>query len=160
MTKEVHTCRSDTNLAMAAMQMWEGDFGALPVVEDGGKVVGMITDRDICMGVASRDEAPSKIRVGEIMSGEVYSCSADADIREALKTMQQRRVRRLPVTKEGEIAGLLSLNDLALKARSSKLADLTAQDVEDTLREICAHPTFALGRPFKDFGRKLTEAVA
>jgi len=159
MTKGVHTCRADTNLAMAAMQMWEGDFGALPVVDDGGKVVGMITDRDICMGTASKNEAPGKIRVGEIMSGEVYSCSADDDIREALKTMQQRRVRRLPVTDDGKIAGLLSLNDLALKARSSAHADLSAQDVEDTLKEICAHPTFALGRPFKDFGRKAAAAV-
>ena len=154
MTKDVHTCQADTNLAMVAMQMWEGDFGALPVVEDGGEVVGMITDRDICMGTASKNLAPSEIRVKEIMSGEVYCCSADYYIWEALKTMQQRRVRRLPVTEDGKIAGLLSLNDLALKARSGRHADLSAQDVENTLKEICAHPTFALGGPLKTSGAR------
>ena len=160
MTGEVHTCLPDTDLGLAAMQMWEGDFGVLPVVADGGKVVGMITDRDICMAAASRNQAPGAIRVEEVMTGQVYSCSANDDIHDALKTMEQRRVRRLPVLEHGKIVGLLSLNDLALKARSSKLADFTAQDVEETLKAICSHRTYALGRPFKDFARKMETAVA
>ncbi len=160
MTRDVHTCLPDTDLGLAAMQMWEGDFGVLPVVADGGEVVGMITDRDICMAAASRNQAPGAIRVEEVMTGQVYSCSVDDDIHNALKVMEQRRVRRLPVLEDGKIVGLLSLNDLALKARSSKLADLTAQDVEEALKAICAHPTYALGRPFKDFARKVETAVA
>jgi CBS domain-containing protein len=159
MTREVHTCLPDTDLGLAAMQMWEGDFGVLPVVADGGEVVGMITDRDICMAAASRNKAPGEIRVEEVMTGQVYSCSVDDNIHDALKVMEQRRVRRLPVLEHGRIVGLLSLNDLALKARSSKLADLTAQDVEETLKAICSHRTYALGRPFKDFARKVA-AVA
>jgi CBS domain-containing protein len=149
MTREVHTCRPETDLGMAALQMWEGDFGVLPVVTEEGEVVGMITDRDICMATASKNEAPSAIRVEEIMTGLVYSCSAVAEIREALKIMQQRRVRRLPVIANGKLVGLLSLNDLALKARSSATSELSVPDVEETLKEVCAHPTFALGRPFK-----------
>ena len=160
MTREVHTSRPDSDLGMAAMQMWEGDFGVLPVVANGGEVVGMITDRDICMATASKNKAPGAIRVEEVMTGEVYGCSPEAEIQEALKTMQQRRVRRLPVMANGRIVGLLSLNDLALKARGGATADLSAQDVEETLKEVCAHPTFALGRPFKQFAAGVAAATA
>ncbi|MGB8473784.1 MAG: CBS domain-containing protein [Candidatus Acidiferrum sp.] len=149
MMREVHTCLPDTDLGLAAMQMDEGDFGVLPVVADGTRVVGMITDRDICMAAASRNLAPSEIQVEEVMSREVYSCSPDGDIHRALETMQKRRVRRLPVIEKGRIVGLLSLNDIVRKARSEASADLSAQDVEETLKEICFHSTSALGRPFK-----------
>ena len=67
MTRDVHTCRPDTDLAMAAMQMWDGDFGMLPVL-DGRKVVGIITDRDICMAAALRRRDPGMIRVDEVMT--------------------------------------------------------------------------------------------
>ena len=57
MTTDVKSCSSDTNLAAAASRMWEGDCGALPVVDDDGKFIGMIADRDICMAVATRPPA-------------------------------------------------------------------------------------------------------
>jgi CBS domain-containing protein len=142
MISDVHTCRPETNLAMAAMQMWDGDFGVLPVLEDGGKVVGIITDRDICMAAATKHKDPAKIRVEEVITGEVYGCSPDTDIHEALKIMQQRQVRRLPVidAENGKLAGILSMNDVALKAQRDGKAELSAQDVEQTLKAICAHP--------------------
>ena len=149
MTREVHTCRPETNLGMAALQMWDGDLGVLPVLANGGTVVGMITDRDICMATATKHRDPTTIRVEEVITGEVYGCSPDTDIGEALKVMKQRQVRRLPIINadDGKLAGILSLNDVALKTDGR--ADLTAQDVEDTLKAICKHPVFTLGAPFK-----------
>jgi CBS domain-containing protein len=151
MTRDVHTCRPETNLTMAALQMWDGDFGVLPVVADGGKVVGMITDRDICMAAATKHRDPGTIRVEEVTTGEVYGCSPDTEIHEALKIMQQRKVRRLPVINadDGKLAGILSLNDIALKAQADARRELTAQDVENTLKAICAHPVFTLATPVK-----------
>src|ERR1039458_2724761 len=73
MTRDVHTCRPDTNLSMAAMQMWDGDFGVLPV-ENGGRIVGMITDRDICMAAATKHLDPASIQVEEVITGQVHSC--------------------------------------------------------------------------------------
>jgi CBS domain-containing protein len=145
MTSDVHTCQPETNLAMAAMQMWDGDFGVLPVVADGRKVVGMITDRDICMAAASKQRDPATIRVEEVVTGQVYGCSPDTDIHEALKIMQQRQVRRLPIINadDGKLAGILSLNDIALKAQSDGRAELSAQDVENTLKAICTQPEFS-----------------
>lgn len=156
MQKEVHSCRPDTDLAMAAMQMWDGDFGVLPVVANGGTVVGMITDRDICMAAATKRCDPGEIRVEEVATGQVYGCSPETEIHEALKIMQQRRVRRLPVmsAEEGKLVGILSLNDVALKAQEDAKADLSAQDVELTLKSICAHPEFSLAMPFATAGPK------
>ena len=151
MIRDVHTCRPETNLSMAAMQMWDGDFGVLPVLANGGTVVGMITDRDICMAAATKHRDPATIQVEEVMTGEVYGCSPDTEIHEALKIMQQRKVRRLPVMNadDGKLAGILSLNDVARKAQTDRNAELIAQDVEDTLKTICAHPVFTLAAPFK-----------
>ena len=98
--------------AMAAMQMWDGDFGVLPVL-DGKKIVGMITDRDICMAAAIKRRDPGTIGVDEVMTGQVFACSPDTDIQEALKIMRKNQVRRLPVIDaiDRRLAGMLSLND-------------------------------------------------
>jgi CBS domain-containing protein len=151
MTRDVHTCRPETNLSMAAMQMWNGDFGVLPVLANGGTVVGMITDRDICMAAATKHRDPATIPVEEVISGHVYGCSPDTEIHEALKIMQQRRVRRLPIINadDGKLAGILSLNDIALKAQVNGKAELSAQDVENTLKAVCTHPVLTLETPFK-----------
>ena len=115
----------------------------------GGKVVGMITDRDICMAAATKHRDPANIRVKEVMSGKVYGCSCDTDIHEALKIMQQKQVRRLPIIspEDGRLQGILSMNDLALKATTERKAELSAEDVESTMRAICAHRSGALAKP-------------
>jgi CBS domain-containing protein len=140
MTYDVQTCSPETNLSAAAMQMWRGDFGVLPVVAS-GKVVGIITDRDICMAGATKHRDPAKIRVKEVISGKVYGCSPDTDICEALKIMRKRQVRRLPIisAEDRSLCGILSLNDIALKAQDTKGAELSPEDVENTLKAICAH---------------------
>ena len=144
MTYNVQTCSPETNLSAVAMQMWRGDFGVLPVVAN-GKVVGIITDRDICIAAATKHRDPTNIRVKEVISGQVFGCSPDTDIREALKIMQQKQVRRLPIisAEDGSLCGILSLNDIALKAQDARQAELSAQDVENTLKAICTHRTAA-----------------
>ena len=121
--------------------MWKGGFGALPVVNPAGKVIGMITDRDICIAAATKNRDPGDIRVKEVMSGQVYGCSPDTDIHQAIKIMQEKRVRRLPIRNatDGKLVGILSMDDLARRAEGGFRAELSAQDVENTLRAICAH---------------------
>src|SRR6516225_10899919 len=139
----------ETNLADAAMRMWRGDCGILPVIADGKKVVGVITDRDICMAAATKHRDPTRIRVREVISGKVYGCSPDTEIHEALKIMQQKQVRRLPIIDplDGRLAGILSMNDVALKATTERTAELSAEDVENTLRAICLHPKTPPAKP-------------
>src|SRR6516165_2954831 len=149
MTYDVQTCRPETNLADAAMRMWRGDCGILPIIADGQKVVGVITDRDICVAAATKHRDPANIRVKEVMSGKVYGCSCDTDIHEALKIMQQKQVRRLPIisAEDGRLQGILSMNDLALKAKTERNAELSAEDIENTLRAICTHRPVAQTKP-------------
>jgi CBS domain-containing protein len=143
MTSNVQTCMPETSLATAAMMMWEKDCGVLPVVNVSDKVVGMITDRDICMGAATKQRDPSTIAVAEVISGNAYGCEPDDDVRQALKTMKEKRVRRLPVIDaDGKLHGILSLNDAVLGAKENgaKKQDLSYGDVMQTFKAICAHP--------------------
>jgi len=143
MTSPVQYCAPETTLAEAAMKMWDSDCGVLPVVTREGKVIGMITDRDICMAVTTKGRAASNISVWETASGKLYSCSPDDDIQDVLKAMAAQKVRRLPVVNDdGELRGIVCLNDLVLQAeeaRGRKGAVLSDEDVIKTLKAISAH---------------------
>lgn len=142
MTHQPKTCTPATNLAQAAHLMWDGDCGILPVMNDEGRVVGLITDRDICMAASTNLEHIGEIPVSRVITGEVFACRAEADIHEALKIMQEHRVRRLPVVNEaGQLEGMLSMNDVALEAKEGKegKAEITYADVVMTMKNICGH---------------------
>jgi CBS-domain-containing membrane protein len=145
MTKEVKTCAPETDLAAAARSMWMRNCGVLPVVLEGKGVVGMITDRDICIAAGCRRRDPATILVSEIMNRQVHSCSPEADIREALQIMQEKRLRRLPVIDSaGNLCGILSMDDVLLKAQpDARAPEPETQNIYATLKSICAHHTGA-----------------
>jgi len=117
MTSGVSVCDLNAGLADAAKAMWDNDCGILPVMKDGNELVGLITDRDICMGIAMKGRGASTISVEEVMTGEVYSVREDDDLHRALEMMREYKVRRLPVLDaEGKLAGLVSMNDVTLLA--------------------------------------------
>ncbi|MGH9139780.1 MAG: CBS domain-containing protein, partial [Vicinamibacterales bacterium] len=119
MTSDVKTCGTDTNLATAAKIMWEGDCGAVPVTDERGRVVGIITDRDICIAGATRSRTEGEIPVHDVISKAVFTCSPGDEVRTALETMKNKKVRRLPVVgHDGQLAGILSIHDIAIQARS------------------------------------------
>ena len=138
MVRDAKFCRLNNNLAAAAAIMWANDCGGLPVLDGGGKVVGMITDRDICIAVGTRNRMPSDIQVSEVAPQRIYTCAAGEDIHAALKMMQKQKVRRLPVvSKEGHLQGILCLNDVALNARQND--SLSYEDTIETLQAVCQH---------------------
>lgn len=142
---DVKSCSADTDLASAAKIMWDQDCGVVPVVDQDRKVVGMLTDRDICIAAATRATSPSDIRVGDVMSGEVFACAREDDVRTALKTMKNQRVRRLPVLdRQARLIGIVSLNDLVLRADCREGADVPGKEFLDTMKTICAHSTAAV----------------
>ena len=147
MTSEVKSCRPETNLAEAATMMLDCDCGALPVVNSENKVIGMITDRDIAIAVATKARLASQIPVSEVISRKVYSALLDEDIHAALKTMRHEKIRRLPiVNRDGMLQGILSLNDIALLAEEVKgrhHPELNYEDAMSTIKAICEHrPTY------------------
>lgn len=111
---DVKACGRDSTLAEAAALMGETDCGLVPVVGAGGALVGVITDRDICMAVAKRNLRAADARVGEVMTARVLACRPDDPVRQALKVMREGQVRRLPVADaDGKLVGILALNDVA-----------------------------------------------
>lgn len=113
----VYSCGQDTSLPEAAKIMKDANCGMLPVLSRYNKVIGVITDRDICLALAGtygRDLY--KRRIGDISDGEVYSIGAEEDIEDALVIMRTRGVSRVPVLSEdGCLAGILSVNDILLR---------------------------------------------
>ena len=142
MTSDAKAIWITESLADAAKEMWENDCGALPIIKDGRKVVGMITDRDICMATAMRDRNPSSISVEEVMNATVYAAEPEEDVEQALQTMREHKIRRLPVLNlEGELQGILSMNDIVLKAKgNAKKPRIDYADVVKTYQVISEHP--------------------
>ena len=140
MTAMVKTCGDDSNLAAVAMSMWNGDYGILPVVDRGGEqVIGLITDRDICIAAAMKGRPLSEIRVNEVISGNVYSCAPDDDVQSALTIMMRHQVRRSPVIDaQGRLAGILSLNDV-IRSVGSGVDSVKQKVIIAALQEICKH---------------------
>jgi CBS domain-containing protein len=142
MTAKVKCCHPETNLAQAMAYMWECNCGAMPVVDHhSGRVMGMITDRDMAMAMATKCRLAMDICVGEVMSGKVYACSMDEDVKSALKTMRRERVRQLPVMgPDGRLMGMLSLMDVAMcavEAKGRQMPDVSCEDVVMTLKAMC-----------------------
>jgi CBS domain-containing protein len=143
MTSDVKSCRPDINLAAVGAMMWEYDIGALPVVDDSGKAVGMITDRDIAIAVATKGRPASEIPASDVISGKVYSCQPNDDVHTALKTMRHEKVRRLPVVNDsGMLQGILCVNDIVLRAEEAegkREPELSYEDAMSTFKAICEH---------------------
>ena len=119
MTRFPRTCRPDHTLAHAARLMLENDCGCLPVTTctGSGRLVGIITDRDVCMAAQSQKKPLSELQVDEVMERRVYTCNPGDAFAQAQATMWEERVRRLPVVNElRQVVGLLSLTDLAREA--------------------------------------------
>ncbi len=145
MTRSVQFCAPNTNLAEAAKMMWDRDCGVLPVLNVEGKVLGVITDRDICMATATRNKPAAEITVWETISGKAHTCCPTDDVHTALDIMKREKVRRIPVVDEdGILQGILSMNDLVLNAeetKGKKVPELSYEDVMRTLKAISAHRT-------------------
>src|SRR5512132_931847 len=142
MTPNAQAIWMTQSLADAAKEMWENDCGALPIIKDGRKVVGMITDRDICMATAIRDRNPSSISVEEVMNTTVFAAAPEDEIEQALQTMREHKIRRLPVLNlQGELQGIVSMNDIVLGAKGNgKKPRIDYGEVVRTYQAICQHP--------------------
>jgi CBS domain-containing protein len=143
MTKSVGTVRPGQTLNEAAQIMWERDCGCVPVVSDDGSggVVGMLTDRDICMAAYTQGKGPREIEVRAVMSPHVYACKASDSLEEAEAIMRRAQVRRLPVVDDADqLIGIVSVSDLACAAarcRAQKKPAVSEAEVGNTLATIC-----------------------
>jgi CBS domain-containing protein len=116
MTHSPCTCSVHDTANVPAQHMWEHDCGIVPVVSDDGRLVGVVTDRDICMAAYLQGSRLSEIPVEAFMTRELTACRPEDTLQDAEHMMQMRQVHRLPVVDErGAPVGVLSLADLAKK---------------------------------------------
>jgi CBS domain-containing protein len=143
MTRQVKVCSEADTLNRAAQLMWEFDCGCVPVISaDGdGRLVGVVTDRDVAMAAYTQGKQLWAIPVGTSMSHKVIACHANDGVSQAEALMRDNRVRRLPVVDQNEhLVGMLSLNDLAREAQreaaTGKHAEVTEGGVSETLASV------------------------
>jgi CBS domain-containing protein len=137
MKKPPATCKTHDTVTDAAKIMHEHRCGFVPVVDPHGAVVGVVTDRDVCLTVGDKNRAMTHVSVQDAMSNHVFSCYADENVKTALATMAKRHVRRLPaLDRHGHLQGVLSIDDViqAPPHRGSP----TAEDIVAALKGITA----------------------
>jgi CBS domain-containing protein len=137
-------CRPNTNLAAAVELLWVNNCGMLPVVGDDGKLAGVITDRDICIAVGTRNRLPSQLVVQEVASKNVIACKPDDEIHEALLAMAEKQVRRLPVVDQAGVPrGILSMDDIITHGDMGKwqgCCELSSEEIIRALKRLYAQP--------------------
>ena len=133
MTTAPARCTPEINLGTAVEILWNGNCNILPIVDEHQRVISVITERDICIALGTRNRLAGDITVGEVATHRAICCSPDDDIRSALARMVQAGVRRLPVINaDGQLEGIIALDDvvapIALK-NSGRGNQTTSQDV-------------------------------
>ena len=134
MSSDLKTAKPDMTAADAAGLMRNYDIGVIPVVEDDGTLVGLVTDRDLVVRVIADREDATGVRLGDIATRSVVSATPDMNISEARDRMAEHRVRRLPVMKDDRIVGIVSLGDVAM-------ADASKRAVGDVLEDVSESPS-------------------
>jgi CBS domain-containing protein len=113
MTRRVVAARADTDLAHVARLMWDNDCGSVPIVDAEDRVVGMLTDRDLCMGAQFAGRALREVRAGASMASDLLTCAPEEPVLAVVRRMGERKVRRVPVTDAaGRLVGIVSIGDL------------------------------------------------
>ena len=140
MTQAAVCCGPETNVGKAVELLWERNVGMLPVVSNDGKLIGVVTDRDLCIAMGTRNRLPGDLTVGEVATRQVFVCKPDDDVHEALSIMSTKQIRRLPVVNnDGVPQGILSMDDLVVHSEVGKLrgaCELSSEEVTQSLKKV------------------------
>jgi CBS domain-containing protein len=143
MTSPAVTCHVNDPLTVAAQKMWDGDIGVLPVVNDDGKVTGIITDRDICMAAYTQGRALDELLVHAAMAKSIVTAAPGANLVDIQQLMAKHQVRRIPIVDPaGCPVGIVSMNDLAIESVQPDTAMKHGPaKIALTMAAICQHRT-------------------
>lgn len=138
MTPEPACCEIEDNAQKAAIIMRELNVGIVPVVEteESRKLVGLVTDRDLCVMVVAEGTDPKGVTMADCMTTELVTCHPDDEVEKVLQLMQENQVRRIPVIDaENRIEGIVSMADMVL------IGELDSEEIDETIRDI-SEPNF------------------
>ncbi len=139
MTEGVITAPADAEVLAVARQMRDKGVGSVVVTDPGGAPRAMVTDRDLAMRVLAEERAGAE-QIGEIASRPLIGGEPEMDLEEAAALMVRHRIRRLPVVKGGELVGIVTLDDIAVRTGDLEVAQrMTAQVIEGALPDFFFH---------------------
>lgn len=126
MTEPPKSVLESDNLVHVARVLRDEDVGCVPVVDDDGRLMGVLTDRDLVVEAMASNDDPTVRQAGELMRGDLHTVDADASVTNAVETMGRQRVRRLPVVSAGKLVGVVGVADLAKNLPSAAVGELMA----------------------------------
>src|ERR1700720_2520961 len=133
-------CRADANVGAAVELLWVNNSGMLPVVGNSGKLEGVVTDRDICIAMGTRNRLAGDLTVAEIATKNVVASKPEDEIHEALHTMAEKHIHRLPVVdNHGVPQGMLSMDDIITHGDLNKwqgCCELSAEEIIRALKRL------------------------
>ena len=124
MTGGVECVGENDSVLDAAKRLAELDVGSMPICGEDDRLKGMLTDRDIVVKVLAQGKDPADVTAGDLGEGKPVTIGADDSVDEALRTMAQHKVRRLPVIDGHDLVGIVSIADLATDIEEDKVGDL------------------------------------
>lgn len=128
MTKDVTCCSPQDQVSQAAQKMQQLNVGSIPVCDTNNNVIGMITDRDICLRCVA-DNLPNTTPVQQVMSQDVVTAPPDMSVDKAAHLMSEKQIRRLPIVENGQIVGIVAIGDLATRHPSAEEAGHALSDI-------------------------------
>ena len=137
MTPNPTTCGPNDDLASVIRVMRDEDCGIVPITEGNGegRVVGVVTDRDIALHLGERDARPSDVRVSDVMTTSIVSCEPNADVHDVSRKMQEAQVRRVLIIEDGRLRGVVATADLA-RASAKSDRDRVGEEVEKVMEKV------------------------
>jgi CBS domain-containing protein len=125
MTPDAEWVPADEPVTELSRRMANGDLGGLPVCDGNGHLLGMVTDRDVVVKVVAQGRDPGSVSAGELVDRpEAITIGADDSVDEAIRTMKDHAVRRLPVIDGDRLVGMVSQADIARAMPDAKVGDL------------------------------------
>ena len=134
MTPDPVCCRRDSSLQEVARKMVEHDCGEIPVVDEGGKAVGVVTDRDICCRTVAEGKNPLEMKAGDVMTSPCITVTPETDLDDCCKVMEDEQIRRVPVVDaSGRCCGIVAQADIAQNVRDkSEMAEVVEKISQPT----------------------------
>jgi CBS domain-containing protein len=126
MTEAPKSVLESDNLVHVARVLRDEDVGCVPVVDDAGRLMGMLTDRDLVVEAMASNDDPTIRQAGELLRGGTHTVEADASVTNVVETMGRNRIRRLPVVAAGKLVGVVGIADLAKNLPTAAVGELMA----------------------------------
>lgn len=136
MNRNVVSIDPGESVALAARLLSRHNVGSLPVCNPGGRLLGIVTDRDIVLRCVAPEDDPKDVPVRSVMTRNPSSLFPEDDIRQAAQLMSLHQVRRLPVTDQGKLVGMLSLGDLARCGKAEMEVSRALTDISENVKHV------------------------